>query len=59
MLSDRVVVLSPRPGAVVDVVDIDMSRPRVQSMEESKEFGVCMAKVRGLLRRTTDESIAV
>lgn len=59
MLSDRVVVLSPRPGAVVDVVDIDMLRPREQSMEESKEFGDHMAKVRGLLKRTTDDSTAI
>ena len=59
MLSDRVVVLSPRPGEVVDVVDIDMPRPRAQSMEESTEFGDHMAKVRGLLKRTNDESIAV
>ncbi len=59
MLSDRVVVLSPRPGAVMDVVDIGMPRPRAQSMEESTEFGYHMARVRGLLKRTTDDSIAV
>ena len=59
MLSDRVVVLSSRPGEVVDVVDIDMPRPRAQSMEESKEFGDHTAKVRSLLKRTNDESIAV
>jgi NitT/TauT family transport system ATP-binding protein len=28
LLSDRVVVLSPRPARVVDVVDVDLSRPR-------------------------------
>ena len=57
MLSDRVVVLSPRPGAVVDVVDIGMPRPRMQSMEESKEFGDNMARVRGLLKRTKDATV--
>ncbi len=57
MLSDRVVVLSPRPGAVVDVVDIGMPRPRMQSMEESKEFGDYMAKVRGLLKMTKDATV--
>ena len=57
MLSDRVVVLSPRPGAVVDVVDIGTPRPRMQSIEESKEFGDNMAKVRGLLKRTKDATV--
>ncbi len=59
MLSDRVVVLSSRPGEVVDVVDIGMPRPRMQSIEESKEFADHMARVRGLLKRRTDDSIAV
>ena len=39
MLSDRVVVLSPRPGEIVDVVDINLPRPRMDSMEESQDFG--------------------
>ena len=59
MLSDRVVVLSPRPGAIVDIVDIGMPRPRAQAMEESMEFRDYMTKVRSLLKRTNDESIAV
>ena len=38
MLSDRVVVLSPRPGEIVDVVDINLPRPRMQSVEESQRI---------------------
>ena len=59
MLSDRVVVLSPRPGEFVDVVDIEMPRPRAQSIEESKQFGDYMALVRGLLKGARHEPIAV
>ena len=59
MLSDRVVVLSPRPGDVVDVINIELERPRTQSVEESKEFGEYMALVRGLLKGARREPIAV
>ena len=58
MLSDRVVVLSPRPGEIVDVVDIDLPRPRTQSDEESQEFMEHLALVRGLLKGTRHEPIA-
>ena len=59
MLSDRVVVLSPRPGEIVDVVDINLPRPRMDSMEESQDFGDYMAFVRGLLKEARHEPIAV
>ena len=59
MLSDRVVVLSPRPGEIVDVVDINLTRPRMQSVEESKQFGHYMALVRGLLKGARHEPTAV
>ncbi len=50
MLSDRVVVLSPRPGEIVDAVEIELPRPRTQSIEESEEFRDCAAAVRYLLK---------
>lgn len=37
-LSDRVVVLSPRPGRIVDVVDIPLDRPREPSVKRSRAF---------------------
>ena len=59
MLSDRVVVLSPRPGEVVDVINIELERPRLQSVEESQEFGEYMTLVRGLLKGARHEPVAV
>lgn len=40
LLSDRVVVMSPRPGRIVDVVDIDLPRPRGLRVKTTREFGV-------------------
>ena len=37
-LSDRVVVMTPRPGKVDKVIDIDLPRPRTLAMRESPEF---------------------
>jgi NitT/TauT family transport system ATP-binding protein len=37
-LSDQVVILSPRPGKIVDVLDIDLPRPRDLSVRETPEF---------------------
>jgi NitT/TauT family transport system ATP-binding protein len=37
-LSDRVVVLSPRPGRVADVIDIDLDRPRNEETRGSERF---------------------
>ena len=37
-LSDRVVVLSPRPGKVRAAMDIELPRPRTQEMERSAPF---------------------
>jgi NitT/TauT family transport system ATP-binding protein len=45
-LSDRVVVLSPRPGRIVQVVDIDLPRPRNLHVRSAPEF----LKLRGELR---------
>ena len=37
-LSDRVVVMSPRPGRVERIIDIDLPRPRRLAMREDKKF---------------------
>ena len=45
-LSDRVCVLSPHPGRLSAVVDIDLPRPRVKEMRDSPEFLALVSKIR-------------
>ena len=49
-LSDRVVVMAARPGRIVDVVDIDLPRPRSQTLLRSPEFHDYEIAVRDRLR---------
>ncbi len=37
-LSDRVVVLTPRPGRIVDIIDVNLPRPRDASIKRTPEF---------------------
>lgn len=38
-LSDRVIVLTPRPGRVKEIMDISLPRPRTIATKASQEFG--------------------
>ncbi|MCZ7934809.1 ABC transporter ATP-binding protein [Agrobacterium leguminum] len=38
-LSDRVVILDRHPGRIVEILDIDLPRPRELSVREAPEFG--------------------
>lgn len=49
-LSDRVVVLSPRPGAVRAAIDIELPRPRTQEMERTAPFLDYADQLRNLLK---------
>jgi NitT/TauT family transport system ATP-binding protein len=49
-LSDRVVVLTPRPGRVRAVIDIELPRPRDESIERSSRFLDYAQKLRNLLK---------
>jgi len=46
LLGDRVVVMSPRPGRIVDVIDIDLPRPRGLDVTATPEFGGYTRRVR-------------
>lgn len=45
-LSDKVCVLSPHPGRLSAVVDIDLERPRTLAMKDTQHFTELVAKVR-------------
>lgn len=44
-LGDRVVVLSPRPGRVQEILDVSLQRPRRQGMVTQPEFGRQVAQL--------------
>jgi NitT/TauT family transport system ATP-binding protein len=48
-LSDRVVVLSPRPGRVVEIVDVPLGRPRDPSIKRKPVFFETETRVLGAL----------
>ena len=45
-LSDKVVVMSPHPGRVSAVLDIDLTRPRCAQMRETEEYYDYIAEIR-------------
>jgi NitT/TauT family transport system ATP-binding protein len=49
-LSTRVVVMSPRPGRIRGVVDIDLPQPRTVDTREHPRFFELVTRVRSLLR---------
>lgn len=48
-LSDSVAVMAPRPGHVVEKIDIDLPRPRTPDMLRSPEFHKIADRLSGLL----------
>jgi NitT/TauT family transport system ATP-binding protein len=49
-LSDRVVVMSPRPGRITEVIDIEVPQPRVFETREDPGFFAAVTAVRESLR---------
>jgi NitT/TauT family transport system ATP-binding protein len=46
LLADRVIVMSPRPGRVAEIVEVDLPRPRSFDQEASAEFHRCAKLIR-------------
>jgi NitT/TauT family transport system ATP-binding protein len=53
-LADEIVVMSPRPGRIVERVTVDLPRPRVPDLMKTPEFGKLAAHIRGLLDQWDD-----
>jgi NitT/TauT family transport system ATP-binding protein len=49
-LSTRIVVMSPRPGRILDVIDCNLPRERTLDIRESPEFAAIAHRVRAGLR---------
>jgi len=59
LLSDRIVILSERPGTVKEVLDIKLKRERDMSIIETEEFSKYVQKVRKALGAYTNGRIHI
>ena len=55
-LSQRVFVMSPRPGRLTEILDIDLPFPRSLDVINTDAFGRYTARIRGLLQAIGDVS---
>lgn len=53
-MADRVVVMTPRPGKVSGVIDVELPRPRTIDQMQSQTFTDLIFKVRGILGHGQD-----
>jgi NitT/TauT family transport system ATP-binding protein len=49
-LADRVVIMSPRPGRITEIVDVTLGRDRDELTREASEFFERVTQVREALR---------
>jgi len=50
LLSEQIVVMSARPGTVLERIEVPFARPRDEATREKPEFAALAGRVRGLLR---------
>jgi NitT/TauT family transport system ATP-binding protein len=55
-LSDRVAVMSRRPGRILEIVEIDLPRPRRQEVSETPAFNDYVRRIRAMLFARPDAS---
>jgi len=49
-LSDRVLVMTPRPGRIAEVVQIDLPRPRTLDLKDTPQFNALIKRIRQKFR---------
>jgi NitT/TauT family transport system ATP-binding protein len=57
-LADRVILMSPRPGRVREILDVDLSRPRLDEVRGSARFAEMTAHVWNQLKEFGEDHIA-
>jgi NitT/TauT family transport system ATP-binding protein len=58
LLADRVVVMSPRPGRIADIMQVALPRPRSFEQEGTEEFQRSAARIRALIFRGREANAA-
>jgi NitT/TauT family transport system ATP-binding protein len=53
-LSDRVVVMSPRPGRILEIIPVPEPRPRALSLTATERYGRAVERIRSLLGAAAD-----
>ena len=56
-LSDRIAVLSARPGRITSIQDVSLPRPRSATIEDSPDFFANVTSLRAALRRSMDAAL--
>jgi NitT/TauT family transport system ATP-binding protein len=56
LLSDTVILMSPRPGTIIDVVPIDLPRPRTAAVMETAEFHALCDRLSHKLFQASEEA---
>jgi NitT/TauT family transport system ATP-binding protein len=58
-LSNRVVIMSPRPGRVAEIVGVDLPYPRNEDTREHELYFDALTRVREIIRSTSTNALLV
>lgn len=56
-LADRVLVMTPRPGRVLEIIDVDFVRPRLLELRDTVEFTQLTGRIRRMILSQFQEKI--